>query len=284
MIFLKRSLSTIWLLFLLLHINMVFSQTLWEDLKFNVEEFRDNLDTTNHLVNIAAGFSPSMTNQNPENRIFGIEHYDFDALFRLNFSIKIYRPRLRIKLSPRIAARKAIFDFGIPERQTEYKDEIFINQYLVKVSRLIPRMSFAIMRSNTQWGPAYFGSPSDPFFPNIGQTRALEEIPGKDFFRVLWVPSGTISALYLYNFNEGAQGLGGIPTGEFQKTHALKVKLNTFSTSFNFIGSKAKNRRAMFGTYGQWTAHEAILVYFDSAFRRGSEVLYPVLDNNNPVG
>ncbi|HTF99010.1 MAG TPA: hypothetical protein VK654_00310, partial [Nitrospirota bacterium] len=50
------------------------------------------------------------------------------------------------------------------------------------------------------------------------------------------------------------------------------------------IGYYRPHDRFRFGSFGQWTASDALVLYYDGIVTKGSDALYPVQDQANPFG
>ena len=50
------------------------------------------------------------------------------------------------------------------------------------------------------------------------------------------------------------------------------------------IGYERQGERFRFGSYGQWTASDALVLYYDGILMKGAGALYPVEDANSPLG
>jgi hypothetical protein len=56
------------------------------------------------------------------------------------------------------------------------------------------------------------------------------------------------------------------------------------SSLFSFIGYLQQNERLRLGSFGQWTASDAVVLYYDGIVSKGTDVLYPVLNPASPFG
>lgn len=228
---------------------------------------------------------PSMTNTNPGNLVYNLPETIGYIELRPDFAYEIEKPNFILGIKPRFTVNWEHFASGVERGSNEYSIRVFINEFAAEVREIVPGLSFTVERDNLQWGPAYLGSPSNIFFRDNGRTEPLFEIHGADFFDVLWAPVDLFSISYIDNFGDGAQEPQDFgPFQSFERSQVLKFDFLFPSSAISLIVGNRDDDRAMFGVFGQWTAADAILVYFDSAFRRGSSALYPVLEEDNPVG
>ena len=66
---------------------------------------------------------------------------------------------------------------------------------------------------------------------------------------------------------------------------AAAVVLNELiNTVIALIITDRQNERFRFGSYGQWTASDAVVLYYDGIVSNGSDAFYPVPDSANPLG
>jgi len=56
------------------------------------------------------------------------------------------------------------------------------------------------------------------------------------------------------------------------------------SSQVSVIGYSQQHERFRLGSYGQWTASDAVVLYYDGIVSKGTDALYPVPDPANPLG
>ena len=84
----------------------------------------------------------------------------------------------------------------------DVEDEWFVDQWLARMS-LSLNFYGSYGRENLQWGPSYLFSPSNPFFTANFKTNPLNELPGLDFARIIWMLNPTWSFSLIANVGEG---------------------------------------------------------------------------------
>jgi hypothetical protein len=69
-----------------------------------------------------------------------------------------------------------------------------------------------------------------------------------------------------------------------QSLQALKAEFQTGTAQLAVIGYHRQGDWYRLGSYGQWTASDAVVLYYDGIVSRGSDALYPVVDPASPFG
>jgi hypothetical protein len=123
------------------------------------------------------------------------------------------------------------------------------------------------------WGPAYLVNPSDPFYFSNGKANPVQEVPGEDFGRFVWVPNSSFSLSMIANTNEGHNSQ---IAQDFERSYALKLDYTGDRKFFSLIPSYREDDRARLGGYAGWTAMDGLLLYGETTLSQGSKVLYPV--------
>lgn len=186
--------------------------------------------------------------------------------------------RWEAALKPRWSAQWASWDQGRTEgRETD--TEFFINEGWL---RLEPARGLFVSygRENLQWGPAYFLSPSNPFFRDNGRSNPKDEVDGMDFFRLEWTPSPSWTLSLMANTDKGRQDW----MRDFEKTYAIKLDWTGYRRYLTAVVSKRENRRWHGGGYAGITASDALLIYGEVDLSFGHPGLYPEENGANPFG
>lgn len=182
-------------------------------------------------------------------------------------------------IKPRWHLEKAYWDEGRQPQSWDGDSEVFVNEWWL---RLHPHPDFTVSygRENLQWGPAYFLSPTNPFFRDNGKANPKDEVDGMDFFQASWTPSPSWTVTVMVNTDEGRQDW----IRDFERTYALKVDWTGYRRYVSLVVSKREDRRAHWGGYAGVTATDALLLYGEIDVTSGSPGLYPVHDEASPFG
>lgn len=221
---------------------------------------------------------PSDSTQNPDNGFLEIPRYTVDIELRPDFFLEFRRLKLMVK--PRLTLEWDRWEDGDKEGDTDTDSDFFVNEWLVRL-RLVEGLFGSYGRENLQWGPAYFLSPSNPFFRNNGLSNPTREVPGSDFARIVWVPSSSWGLSFIANTDEGRQEF---ISDNFERTYALKLDYTTYRKYLSLIPSYRESDRGRLGAYAGWTVSDAWLIYGESTLSQGTNALYPVEDSTAPLG
>ena len=219
---------------------------------------------------------------NPRNSFLLLPSYTFNTEVRPDFSY--VRQRLELSLKPRLMLHWRNWQVdpnnGSPGyERSEWSEDTYINEGLARVG-LTDNLFISYGRENLQWGPSYLLSPSNPFFRDNGRRNPIQEVPGMDFARLVWLPAESWTISLIANTDRGRQPQGLDP---FAQSFALKADWNGPSSYASGVLSHRDTDRSRIGLFGGWTATDAMLVYAESDMARGTAALYPQ-QVNNPLG
>ncbi|MGA1863709.1 MAG: hypothetical protein ACMUHX_01470 [bacterium] len=246
------------------------SSGLWSDLA-------GDFDYSLRMVPFGSYIKVADSSQNPGNDFLKIPSYDNEFQFRLDTNLDFQR--LYLSLKPRIILEWRKWDDGARRGDTEWEDQLFINEWLVRLS-VTRDLFFSYGRENLQWGPSYLFSPSNPFFRDNGRSNPKIEVPGMDFARVVWCPNMSWTFSFISNLDEGRQEF---LFNKFEKINALKIDFTGQEGYAGMIFSRKENDRNRLGFFGGRTATDALLLYGEGVISEGTNALYPRADNS-PLG
>ena len=215
-----------------------------------------------------ASQQPSDSTQNPNNNFLQIPRYVLQDEIRPDFSYTYHN--LNLSIEPRYTAYWNEWKDGSPKGQNLTSDEAYVNEWLASC-KLFDNWVVSYGRENLQWGPAYFISPSNPFFRDNGLSNPIEEVRGMDFARSIWVINSDWSVSLIENTGEGAQNL----LYEFERTYAAKLDYTAFQKYGSLIASYTDNDRFHLGALGGYTIMDGLLVYAEGSVSAGTNDLYP---------
>jgi len=241
------------------------------------EELSDGFDHSVRLLASGTCQNPANSPQNPDNNFFHIPQYlagvELRPDFYLNYNI------LDLSVKPRFRLEWMQWEEGDREGETDWDDDCFVNEWLARI-RMTQNLFASYGRENLQWGPSYLFSPSNPFFRDNGRSNPKREVPGMDFARLVWLPGMSWTLSIIANLDKGRQEFQFI---EFEKAYALKLDYAGQEAYAGMILSHKEHDRTRLGTFGGWTATDALLLYGEGTISKGTEALYPE-EANNPFG
>ncbi len=214
--------------------------------------------------------------QNPQNRILDAPRWTGAVEARPDLTVRWSRWEASVK--PRWHAQRSYWDFGRTQGW-EGDTEFFINEGWVRMEAL-QGLFLSYGRENLQWGPAYFLSPSNPFFRDNGRSNPKDEVDGMDFFRITWIPSASWTLSLMANTDKGRQEW----MRDFENTYAVKLDWTGYRRYVSLTASKREDRRWHWGGYAGVTASDALLLYGEADLSVGHPGLYPEEDPGSPFG
>jgi len=242
------------------------------------DELSEGFDYSLRFLTFGTYQAVADSTQNPDNDFLQIPRYMADLDLRPD-AILSFR-RLDVSIKPRMNLRWSAWENGTRKGDEEWEDDWFINEWLARM-RVARGLFVSYGRENLQWGPAFLYSPSNPFFLDNGRSNPKREVPGMDFARIVWLPGMEWTISFIGNTDKGRQEL---ISGDFEEAYALKLDYSGQKGYAGLILSRNEVERDRFGAFGGCTATDALLLYTDFAFSRGSDVLYPVEDDTSPFG
>ncbi|MCX5848876.1 MAG: hypothetical protein NTW65_05460, partial [Deltaproteobacteria bacterium] len=236
------------------------------------QKFKNYFSADLRILTYGVIQEPSKSSQNPNNDFIQIPQYTANAEIRPDF--RFDSKFLELAFKPR-----AKFDFkawqeGVREDETEWKDDWYINEWLVRL-KILDRIFVSYGRENLQWGPSFLFSPSNPFFSDNGRSNPYMEVPGMDFARLVLIPHSLWTMSVIVNTNEGRNPLLGLDP--FEITAAAKIDFTGRKYYASLIFSE-RDSDVTVGFFGGWTVSDAVLLYGEGSLAKGSRALYPQKD------
>jgi hypothetical protein len=223
---------------------------------------------------------PAAVPENPDNNFFKLERYTYE--FHLRPNIQFRSETLQLGVKPRFIATYQQFRDGGQDGKEKRDAEVFLNEGYLEW-RITPALPLSIERTNLQWGSGFLISPSNPFYRETGKTRPNQELCGKDFVRLSYIPNDWFSMTAIANIGQGAVEFKD-SREYFHTVYTLKASFTLESASLNPVISYEEDDRVRFGGYGTWTASDAILLFFDGSFAQGSQGRYVKMVISDPLG
>lgn len=208
--------------------------------------------------------------RNPKNII---DLYDNKTEYQLRPDLRYQYNSLQGVFKPRLSIESTYWENSLQQRSSESEIDLYVNEWLIDYN-FYESFYLAGGRENLQWGPAFFLSPSNPFFDDKGLSNPKREIGGQDFVKLNWYPNFNWSLSLLANIGQGRYE----PVwdhSDFEPTYALKIDYITYRKFISLIGSYKNNDRARLGSYAGWNVTDSILFYAELGLSAGNDVLYP---------
>ena len=227
------------------------------------------------LLFINAQF-PGHSTQNPQNAFLDL--YRYSSELHLRPDLFLDTPLVRGFFKPRMIADYQWWEDGRTKGNTNTKNRVFINEWMVQLK---PHSSVFLSfgKEKLLWGPSFLVSPSNMLFKDVEKTNPKIEIEGKYLAKLIYLPSKTLTLTAIYESQKEHNQL----QETFKPVRALKLDVVESSFSASTIGY-LQNDRFRLGSFGQLTASDALLVYCDGIVSKGTDELYPMQDQVNPLG
>lgn len=220
----------------------------------------------------ASALAPAESGVNPDNALARIARRQGDAELRVNLTAKIGVCGGSAKLRAQYSRA-----WDRPAGSDDESHAGFLNEGDVRCS-LGTKAGIGVGRSVTQWGSAYFLSPSNPFFTETGRTNPIQELYGKDIWQLQWFPAPGLTLAAMRNYRHGR--LEADPAS-FSPTSAVRLDWIGDAASGGMIVSRRDNGVRRLGLYGTLPLSKAALVYLDMSAGRGNAGWFPAPGKEN---
>jgi hypothetical protein len=221
--------------------------------------------------------APAHSTQNPENAFLDLYRYSGEIDLRPDFFYDAEAVSALFK--PRFTSAYRWWRDGVPAGETDGQNRAFVNEWRVQ-AKPHPSLFLSFGKEKLLWGPSFLASPSNILFKDTEKLNPKTEVEGAYLAKVLYLPT---SALTLMAISETQDDDATAPENE-KPIRALKADWVGSTVSVSLIGYFQQDARFHLGSYGQWTASDALLLYYDGIVMRGTDALYPVTDPGQPLG
>jgi hypothetical protein len=220
---------------------------------------------------------PSQNSQNPNNAFLQLERYSSNAELRPDFYYD--RSSVSAVFKPRLIYSHQWWEDGAMKGETDSLSKAFVNEWYAQ-GKLHETLLLSFGKQKLLWGPSFLNSPSNLFFKDTEKINPKAEVEGKYLARAVWLPTkaATVSLIAETQQDENERGETVKPM------QALKADILGTDFLISLIGYHGRDDRFRLGSYGQWTASDAILLYYDGFISKGTDVLYPLREPGHPVG
>lgn len=220
---------------------------------------------------------PAHSSQNPDNDFLRLPRYSTSVQFRPDlFADTTY---VNWSFKPRMTATATWWRDGGPAGERDSEARFFVNEWMTQV-KPTNELFVSFGKEKLLWGASFLVSPSNILFKDTEKANPKAEVEGKYLSRVVYLPNKavTISGISETQHEQDAFGRSLAPI------RAVKIDVLGGSSQVSVIGYGQQNERFRFGSYGQWTASDAVVLYYDGIVSKGSDAFYPVPDSANPLG
>jgi hypothetical protein len=220
---------------------------------------------------------PSNSTQNPDNAFLRLDRYSANAELRPDFFIDSGYVGAAFK--PRLDYSYLWWKDGVMNGETESRSRAFVNEWYVQ-GKPHDTILLSFGKQKLLWGPSFLTSPSNLFFKDTEKINPKIEVEGKYLARAVWLPSKAVTVSLIAETRQ-EQDIRGEPV---KRIHAVKAEYTGSDFLVDLIAYHRQDDRFPLGSYGQWTASDAVLLYYDGILSKGTDVLYPVMEPGHPLG
>ncbi len=220
---------------------------------------------------------PAHSTQNPDNAFLDLSRYSGEIDVRPDFYYD--GANVSALFKPRFTSAQELWQDGISRWKTDAPSRAFVNEWRIQAS---PASSLFISfgKEKLLWGPSFLASPSNILFKDTEKVNPKAEVEGKYLAKAIYAPGTalTINVIAETQNDENDRG------ETLKPAQAVKADLMGGNYLVSLIGYHRQDDRFRMGSFGQWTASDALVLYYDGIVTKGSDALYPVEDPSQPVG
>lgn len=220
---------------------------------------------------------PSDSSLNPGNAFLRLPRYEATVALRPDLSVET--TWLNGVFKPRATATESWWRDGAPAGLRDREGRFFVNEWLVQ-PKPNDRFVLSFGKEKLLWGPSFLVSPSNLLFPDTEKTNPKSEVEGRYLGRLVWMPDPVVTVTGISQ----TQRQEPVPGQQEKPFRAVKMDLVGGASMVSVIGYQRRDDRFRLGSFGQWTASDALLLYFDGMVTKGTDALYPVADPAQPWG
>jgi hypothetical protein len=219
---------------------------------------------------------PSRSTQNPDNAFARLYRYSGEVALRPDLIVDT--PIVSWSFKPRVTYFYRWWKDGVTKGETDQEARFFVNEWMIQ-PKPTDNLFFSFGKQKLLWGNSFLVSPSNILFRDTEKVNPKAEVEGKYLARVTWLPSSKVTVNLISRTQKEENVLGETA----QPIRAVKVDVVGGSYLVSLISYFQQHERFRLGSYGQWTASDAVVLYYDGIVSRGSDVLYPIIDPNLPL-
>lgn len=220
---------------------------------------------------------PAHSSQNPDNAFLNL--YRYSGTLELRPDLFYDSTVMSAVFKPRFTSSQIRWEDGAAKDDRDTLTEASVNEWRVQVKpHAVLFISFG--KEKLLWGPSFLTSPSNILFKDTEKINPIAEVEGRYLARLMYLPNAALTLNAISETQRDADG----SQANANPIRALKADWVGATASISLIGYVQQEDRFRLGSYGQWTASDALLLYYDGIVFRGSDALYPSPDLGNPLG
>jgi hypothetical protein len=188
-------------------------------------------------------------------------------------------PIVSWSFKPRVTYFSRWWEDGITKGETDQEARFFVTEWMIQ-PKPTDDLFISFGKEKLLWGSSFLVSPSNILFKDTEKANPKTEVEGKYMVRVVYLPTSRVTV----NFINRTQKEENIFGERSQPIRALKVDVMGGSTLVSVVGYNQQHERFRLGSFGQWTASDAVVLYYDGILTKGTAVRYPVQNPASPFG
>jgi hypothetical protein len=220
---------------------------------------------------------PAHSSQNPDNAFLQLPGYS--ATMELRPDLFADTTYFNWSFKPRVTAAATWWRDGAPAGGQDSEARFFVNEWMTQVKPL-NELFISFGKEKLLWGASFLVSPSNILFKDTEKANPKSEVEGKYLSRIVYMPSNSITIIGISETRREQDASGR----SLSPIRAVKADILGGSSQVSVIGYAQQNERFRFGSYGQWTASDAVVLYYDGIVSKGNDAFYPEPDSANPLG
>jgi hypothetical protein len=220
---------------------------------------------------------PAHSSQNPDNAFLDLHRYA--AAIELRPDLFFDSPSFGALFKPRLTSTSRWWEDGGSKGGRDNLTRAFVNEWRVQ-AKPHDSLFLSFGKEKLLWGPSFLASPSNILFKDTERANPKTEVEGIHLVRMVYLPSAALTITALSETQKDP----AVPQVNDHPVRALKADWVGASAAVSVIGYAKRDDRFRFGSYGQWTASDAVLLYYDGIVSRGTDALYPLNDPSNLLG
>ena len=211
---------------------------------------------------------PARSTQNPDNAFLDL--YRCSGALELRPDIFWDPPFASAVFKPRFTAAHKWWEDGMAEGKTDSESRAFVNEWRIQ-GKPLSYLFVSFGKEKMLWGPSFLADPSNILFSNTEKINPKREIEGKYLAKLIFIRDNAVTV----TAGSETQKERTVPGETLNPLRFVKTDLMGGNYAVSLVGYHRRNDRFRLGSYGQWTASDAMVLYYDGLVTRGTEVLYP---------
>jgi hypothetical protein len=180
---------------------------------------------------------------------------------------------------PRFTQAYLWWEDGPAKGKTDSPDRVFVNEWRVQMMPFT-KLFYSFGKEKLLWGPSFLASPSNILFKDTEKVNPKTEVEGKYLARAISVPNNALTVNVIAETQKEENGL----QEAVKPLQAIKADIMGSDYMISVIGYYRQNDRTRMGSFGQWTASDALLLYYDGLVTKGTDALYAEQNLSSPLG